>query len=195
MSLGSALVSFGLLATLALGLTPAQAAPTRQMSPAGAPAESGGPNKYLLGPGDSLRIVVFGEDNLSGQFAVSGDGRISFPLIGDIQASGRTVEDVQDEITSALKGRYLKDPRVSAEMLTFRPYYIYGEVNRPGEFPYTDGISAVNAIAAAGGYTYRANEHIIFLKRSNERTERKVHLSPELQVEPGDTIRVPERYF
>ena len=150
---------------------------------------------YRLGASDKLRIVVFGEDNLSGEFSVSGDGRISLPLIGDVPAGGKTVREVQDEITAALKNGYLKDPRVSAEVLSFRPFYIFGEVLKPGEYPYSDGITAMNAIASSGGFTYRANQKYVFIKRANETAEHKVLLKPELRVSPGDTLRVAERFF
>ena len=150
---------------------------------------------YVLGPGDNLRISVFGEQGLSGEFNVSGNGRVSFPLIGDVQAAGKTVEQLRMEIASALADGYIKDPKVSAEVVTFRPYYILGEVAKPGQYPYSNGITVMNAIATAGGFTYRANEHNVFIKRANETAEHKVQLNDTLQLSPGDTIRVAERYF
>ena len=178
---------------LALIASPA-AAQTGQDAASVSPARSTAED-YRLGASDRLRIVVFGEDNLSGEFSVSGDGRISLPLIGDVPASGKTVREVQDEIIAALKNGYLKDPRVSAEVLSFRPFYIFGEVLKPGEYPYSDGITAMNAIASSGGFTYRANQKFVFIKRANETAEHRVPLKPELRVAPGDTLRVSERFF
>ena len=150
---------------------------------------------YVLGPGDKLRITVFGEDNLSGEFSIAGNGRLSFPLIGDIDAAGQTVDTVGRAITSKLSDGYIKDPRVSAEVLTFRPYYLLGEINKPGEYPYENGISVLNAVATAGGFTYRANKKFVFLKRVSDPKEQKVRLTPELSLAPGDTVRIGERLF
>jgi polysaccharide export outer membrane protein len=159
------------------------------------PVPPGGSYDYVLGPGDKLRIIVFGEDNLTGEFVVAGNGGISFPLIGEIHAAGRTLADLRGDIERSLRGDYLKDPRVSAEVLTFRPYYILGEVAKPGEYPYRTRITIMNAIATAGGFTYRANHKYIFVKKANETTEHKVPLTDEVKLDPGDTARVAERYF
>ncbi len=150
---------------------------------------------YVLGPGDKLRITVFGEDNLSGEFNIGGNGRLSFPLIGDVPASGHSVAAVAQAITAALKDGYIKDPRVSAEVLTFRPYYLFGEVNKPGEYPYENGLSVLNAVATAGGFTYRANKKFVFMKRVRDIKELRVRLTPELTLLPGDTVRIGERLF
>jgi polysaccharide biosynthesis/export protein VpsN len=162
------------------------------------PAAAAAPPKpydYVLGSGDVLRIIVFGEATLTGEFTVAGNGILSFPLIGDVQASGKTVEEVRDEITAGLQDGYIKDPKVSAEVLTFRPYFILGEVQKPGEYPYRDRITVMNAIATAGGFTYRANQSYVFVKPSDGSTERKERLNDLLSVAPGDTIRIAERFF
>jgi polysaccharide export outer membrane protein len=138
---------------------------------------------------------VFGEENLSGEFTVAGNGHVSFPLIGDVQASGQTVRALQLQIVHGLKEGYLKDPRVSAEVLTFRPYYLYGEVTKPGEYPYSDGMTVLNAVATAGGFTYRANQKFVFVKRPGQIKEQRVRLTPELQLAPGETVRIVERFF
>jgi protein involved in polysaccharide export with SLBB domain len=184
-----------LVAALAAGLcADAQPAQDSQAPNDQAPAATTNYD-YVLGPGDILRITVFGEDNLSGQFTVAGNGALSFPLIGDVPAVGKTVGAVRDEIADALRAGYIKDPKVSAEVFTFRPYYILGEVNKPGQYPYSDGITVMNAIATAGGFTYRANHNYVFIKLSNEPAEHKVRLNDALQLSPGETIRVIERYF
>jgi polysaccharide export outer membrane protein len=161
-----------------------------QHAPAGAPADD-----YRLGPADKIRVIVFGEDSLSGEFVVSGNGKVSLPLIGEVQASGLTVRAFQDEVQNALKAGYLKDPRVSAEVLNFRPYYILGEVSSPGKYPYTDDLTVVNAVATAGGFTYRANKGKVYIKRIGEPHEREYRLTATTRVLPGDTIRIPERLF
>jgi polysaccharide export outer membrane protein len=169
-----------------------------QPAPA-AGAQAGGPSEaaadYQLGAADKIRVIVFGEESLSGEFVVSGNGKVSLPLIGEVQAAGLTVRAFQTEVQNALKAGYLKDPRVSAEVLNYRPYYIMGEVSSPGKYPYTDDLTVVNAVATAGGYTYRANKGKVYIKRAGELQEREYRLTADMRVMPGDTIRVPERLF
>jgi len=150
---------------------------------------------YILGAGDKLHIVVFGEETLTGDFVVAGNGTLAFPLIGAVPAAGHTVGQLQDEITTALKDGYIKDPRVSAEVDSFRPYFILGEVEKPGAYPYIDGLTVMNAIATAGGFTYRAKHSVVQIKSANDPKEHKVRLNEQLPLQPGDTIRVLERYF
>lgn len=151
--------------------------------------------EYLLGPRDKLRIIVYGEEGLSGEFFVSGGGKVSFPLIGEVQAAGLTVQAFQNGLQDALRRGYLKDPRVSAEVLTYRPYYILGEVNKPGEYTYSNGLNVLNAVATAGGFTYRAQQNRVYIRRAQEASERAYPLTSELRVSPGDTIRIGERFF
>jgi polysaccharide export outer membrane protein len=150
---------------------------------------------YLLGPGDKVRVTVYGEDSLSGEFFVTGSGLMSLPLIGELKAGGLTVGQFQIAVQRALSDGYLKDPRVSAEVLTFRPFYILGEVSKPGTYPYTSGLTVLNAVATAGGFTYRADKRSVFIKRNGETTEEKGELKPTTLVAPGDTIRIGERFF
>jgi protein involved in polysaccharide export with SLBB domain len=172
--------------------------PTQAVSGAAPAAGVAAPDatyNYRLGAGDVLRVIVFGEENLSGPFTVAGNGVLSFPLVGDLPASGKTVDEVRNEIADALRNGYIKDPKVSAEVLTFRPYFILGEVAKPGEYPYSDRITVMNAIATAGGFTYRANQKFVFIKPSDGSSEHKVRLNDQLLLAPGDTVRVAERYF
>jgi polysaccharide export outer membrane protein len=150
---------------------------------------------YVLGAGDKLRLIVFGEEALSGEFVVSAAGSVSLPLVGEVRAAGATLTGFRASVVSALTQGYLKDPRVSVEVLTYRPFYILGEVARPGEYPYTSGLTVLNAIATAGGYTYRANTRRIFIRAANEAQERALTLNATLVVAPGDTLRVAERFF
>ena len=151
--------------------------------------------EYVLGSGDQLRIIVFGEDNLSGEFVIDSRGYVSMPLIGEVEAGNKTIREFQRSIEAKLLDGYLKDPRVSAEMLNFRPYYILGEVTTSGEYPYSNGLTVLNAVATAGGFTYRANKKVIFIKRAGEQNEIEYPLTVSTAVQPGDTIRVAERLF
>ncbi len=155
-------------------------------------AESDG---YKLGPGDQLRVTVFGQEDLSGQFSVTGSGVISLPLIGEVKAGSTTVADLENAIIDALKPDYLVNPRVSVEVLNFRPFFIIGEVNNPGSYPYQHGMTVVNAVALAGGYTYRARENKVLIKRSSDKGGKEKPANENTAVFPGDVIRVPERYF
>ena len=174
--------------------TPNGPANTGSAAVAGGSPKAAAGYDYVLGAGDKLRMIVFDEEKLSGEFIVAGNGHLSLPLIGDVAASGKTIGQVLSEITTKL-AVYLKDPRVSAEVETFRPYFILGEVAHPGEYPYSDGITVLNAIATAGGFTYRADHRYIFLKRGEAASEVRVRLTDSLTLAPGDTIRVRERYF
>ncbi|WP_421856566.1 polysaccharide biosynthesis/export family protein [Oceanicaulis sp.] len=150
---------------------------------------------YVLGSGDQLRIIVFGEDNLSGEFFVDGAGMVSLPLVGEVPAAGKTVAQFRSDLESRLSDGYLNDPRVSAEVLNYRPFYILGEVEESGEYPYTDGLTVMNAVARAGGFTYRANTRTVFIKRADTDAEVELPLNATLRVMPGDTIRIAERFF
>lgn len=161
-------------------------------APAVTPAQS---MDYLLGPADKVRVTVYGEPSLSGEFFVTGSGLMSLPLIGEIKAGGMTVGQFQQAVQKALSDGYLKDPRVSAEVLTFRPFYILGEVEKPGTYPYTSGLTVLNAVATAGGFTYRADKKNVWIKHNGETTENKSELTPSIVVAPGDTIRIGERFF
>jgi protein involved in polysaccharide export with SLBB domain len=167
----------------------------RAAPPPPAAVASGADFEYHLGAGDKLRIIVFGEDSLTGEFFVSGGGKIAFPLIGDVDAVGLTIPQLQAAIGAKLSDGYLKQPRVSAEVLNYRPFYILGEVMKPGEYPYTNGLTVLNAVATASGFTYRADTHKVFIKRAATSAEEQFPLTPGTPVLPGDTIRIGERFF
>lgn len=176
----------------ACGGNPPPAPPSPLTTAAGAPSSS-----YTLASGDRVRITVYGEDRLSGEFAITTTGQISFPLIGNINVAGRTLADVQALIHDRLADGYLKDPRVTAEFTTYRPYYVLGEVSRPGQFPYVDGLTLRQAIAAAGGFTYRAKRTLVFIMAPGSTEEYTVDLEhdPNRLVKPGEIVRVGERFF
>ncbi len=151
--------------------------------------------QYTLGSGDRLRVTVFGEPDLSGEFEVDGSGQISFPLIGNVLVKDQTLRGAEDAIKAKLLDGYLKQPRVSVEVQNYRPFYIIGEVQEPGSYPYVNGMTILNAVALGGGYTYRANEKVMLVKRANDREGKEIELPPESKVLPGDIIRVKERFF
>ena len=151
--------------------------------------------EYRLGSGDQVRLIVFDEEGLSGEFIVDGGGRVSLPLVGEVAAGGLTLPEFEGAVVAALGDGYLNDPRVSAEVLNYRPFYILGEVEVAGEYPYTDGLTVMNAVATAGGFTYRANRHDVFIKRAGQGDFMRLPLNAVTAVQPGDTIRIGERFF
>lgn len=159
------------------------------------PKSSRAAGAYALGTGDRLRITVFGEPDLSGEFEVDGTGAISISLIGQVMAAGLTSQQLEQTITAKLADGYLRQPQVSAEIINYRPYYILGEVNTAGEYPYNSGLSVLNAVASAGGFTYRANKRVVYIKSMTGGDEVAYELNSQILVQPGDTIRIGERIF
>lgn len=158
-------------------------------------AELDGPRLYRLNVGDKVKVVVFGEADLSGTFDINAGGTIAMPLVGDVQAKGLSPAALRDAIVRRLSEGYLKNPKVSVEVATFRPIFIHGEVKSGGEFAFKHGLKIRDAIAVAGGYTYRANIGYILLTREDQPREIRVELPSDMLVMPGDNIRVPERFF
>ena len=150
---------------------------------------------YRLDVADKVRLIVFNEPTLSGEFTVNSDGLLSIPLVGDIKVRGLSTAEAISEITKKFADGYLRDPKVSMDVLTYRPFYILGEVTKPGEYPYSNGLTVMNAVATASGFTYRANKGNVFIKHAGESKENKYKITPDLAVMPGDTVRVGERYF
>ncbi len=149
---------------------------------------------YRLGTGDKIRVIVYGEEDLSGEFQVDGSGTVRLPLIGQVNAAGRTVRDFEGDVAAKLADGYLRSPRVSVEVTNYRPFFILGEVNKPGEYPYVNGMNVVTAVALAGGYTYRADESDVYVRR-NGQPEKEVPADERTQILPGDIVRVTERFF
>ncbi|MBO6668065.1 polysaccharide biosynthesis/export family protein [Parvibaculum sp.] len=194
------LVAAGVLASCAdAGRTPppvpVTAAPATA-APAVAPADANIDTSidYALGVGDRLRVIVFGEPDLSGEFDVSGSGNVALPLIGQVRAKDLTLSQFEDAVEAKFSEGYLNNPRVSVEVLNYRPFYIYGEVENSGQYPYTNGMTVLNAVAVAGGYTYRANTDRVYITRGDG-AEQEYPASQSVKVLPGDVVRVPERFF
>jgi polysaccharide export outer membrane protein len=175
-----------------------------QLAPTNAPggvrgratAEPGQGPDYKLGPNDKVRIIVFGQPTLTGEFSLDGNGVLAFPLIGNVQANGMTTAQLQKAIAAKLEPDYLVNPSVSAEVVTRRPFYVIGEVHKPGNYPYVTDMTALNAVAMAGGFTYRARKNEFYIKRLDKsgRMVRVVAQSGSV-LQPGDTLEVRERLF
>jgi polysaccharide export outer membrane protein len=149
---------------------------------------------YQLGAGDKVRINVFGDESLSGEYSVDGNGRIALPLIGNVEAGGLDSSSLKARLENRI-GEYVRDPKVSVEVLTYRPFYIVGEIRRPGSYPYVDGMTVINAVAIAGGFTYRARESEFYIRRQSESGATQLTAGQMNTVRPGDVIVVRERYF
>ena len=163
---------------------------------AAADSDSKGPSKgYRLGTGDKVRLQVFDEQELSGEYEVDDSGYMRLNLVGQVKAAGLTVEEFERNVKVALEDGYLKDPKVTVEVINYRPFYIIGEVNKPGEYPYTNDMNILNAVAKAGGYTYRANESDVYVRRNGDTKEVPVPADQTTKINPGDVIRIPERFF
>lgn len=150
---------------------------------------------YRLGVGDKLKVSVFGEPDLSGTFEVSGTGTVPMPLVGEIVAKGRPIADFRQAVAARLSEGYLKNPRVSIEVVNYRPIYVHGEVRTGGEYAYKNGLKVRDAVALAGGYSYRAHHSYVLIIREGQSREARVDLPSDIDVLPGDNIRVPERFF
>jgi protein involved in polysaccharide export with SLBB domain len=148
-----------------------------------------------LAPGDKLRITVFGEDRLSGEYQIDNGGALSLPLAGTIKAAGLTKSELEQAITTQLKSQYLRNPKVTVDVISYRPFYVLGEVQKPGEYPFRSGLNVLSALAIAGGATYRANTSKVMIQRSGSNEEKEYPQSPTVLVMPGDVVRVPERFF
>ena len=150
---------------------------------------------YRLGPGDKLKVTVFGNQDVSGEAVVDPQGKVALPLLGQIQAGGLTVADVQKTVADALNKDYIVDPKVTIEVLNYRPFFILGEVNKPGSYYYIAGLNLRQAVAIGGGYTRRARISEGLIHRLGGNGEETVTANPETLILPGDTIDIPRRLF
>jgi len=175
---------------------PAPSAPATLPTYVGS-ANVGGPadENYRLGSGDKLKVTVYGEDDLSGEVVVDGNGQVQLPLVGQVKAAGLTVHEFVAEVQSALGTKYLRDPKVSVQIENYRPFYIIGEVNKPGEYPYESGLNVLGAVALAGGYTYRADDSDVYIRRNGQTKEESLPASASTRIFPGDIVRIAERIF
>lgn len=150
---------------------------------------------YRLASGDRLRIIVFGQDSLSNSYAVGADGRIAMPLIGPVEARGLTTRELEGRVAGRLAEGYLRDPRVSVEVETFRPFFILGEVNQSGQYPFVHGMTALTAVAIAGGFSPRAAQSSVDITRAVQGEVVTIAVPIATPLRPGDTVVVRERFF
>jgi polysaccharide export outer membrane protein len=148
---------------------------------------------YQIDSGDRLRVIVFGEPDLSNNFNVDQTGSISVPLIGAVAARGRTTDQVQGDIAARLRDGYLRSPDVSVEIDAYRPFFVMGEVKAGGQYPYVAGMSVLAAVAVAGGFTADADTRTVQVTRRMNGQIQTGRLSLADQLLPGDTIHVGER--
>lgn len=150
---------------------------------------------YVLGSGDRLRVIVFGQDSLSNAYSVDGSGHIAMPLIGLVPASGRTPKTLQQEIAARLRNGFIRDPRVSVEVEAFRPFFVLGEVVNAGQYPFVEGLTAQKAVAIAGGFSPRGYQGAVDLTRDHGGYSVTGRVPLTQAIRPGDTITVRERIF
>ncbi len=159
-----------------------------------APNPVGSPD-YYLGPGDKVKINVFNNPDISGEAVLDSGGDIAMPLLGQVGAQNLTVTQLQTKITDLLNKQYLVDPKVSVEVLNYRPFFILGEVGRPGSYPYIAGVTVRQAVAIGGGYTRRARTSSVSIVRQSPLGEERIEALAETPVLPGDTVEVGRRLF
>ena len=150
---------------------------------------------YILDAGDQIRILVYDEPDLTVERFITDDGKINFPLVGAISVTGKTTRQVQKLIHNGLKGDYLLNPSVQVDIITYRPFYIHGEVNNPGAYPYQPGLTVNQAVALGGGFTERASTSKMYIKKafSTKKSRKKVSLT--YSVGPGDTLTIEQSFF
>lgn len=188
---------------IACALTLALAAPVfgqtivaETAAPVGQPAPAAiVDNSYQLGAGDTVRVTVFGETDLTGDYVVATNGSIAFPLVGEVPVAGLTPQQVSEAIAARLREGYVREPRVASAVTSYRPFYILGEVENPGTYPYAAQLDVLSAVAVAGGFTYRANRGRVYIRRLGEQREQAFSLRDRVTVRPGDTVRIGERFF
>jgi protein involved in polysaccharide export with SLBB domain len=182
--------------SLQLAPTNAPGGGLRQSGTAAAGATASKDPDYKLGANDRLRITVFGQPTLTGEYTLDGNGVLAFPLIGNVPANGVTTSQLQQAIAAKLSPDYLVNPNVSAEVITRRPFFVIGEVQKPGNYNYVTSLTAINAVAMAGGFTRRARKNDFYVRRTaadGQTVRIEAHSGTILQ--PGDTLEVRERLF
>ena len=190
------------------GITQLPVAPNREQTAFAAAPPSNGPppvatnecrqgrGSYRLGAGDKIRVVVLQDSEFSGDYEVNGMGAISVRVLGPIQVVGMSLQELEDMLRERYReGGYLISPRLSVELVASRPFYIVGEVSRPGQFPYVSCLHVIQAVAIAGGFTRRASRSGLTIKRYFATTAEEQYVTEDTLIEPGDVLRVPERYF
>ena len=159
------------------------------------PAPPASAVQYQLGAGDKVNIVVFGNADLSGGYTIDPQGNLDLPLMGTMKVGGLTVGEAREAIRTRLDREFLVNPRVTMEVANYRPFYILGEVNHPGNYPYSADLTVAQAVAVAGGYTRRARTDDVIATRHIGDNVINYTLSANDPILPGDTIEVRRRSF
>ena len=182
------------VALFSLAACDSDSAPIVQESGVAGVGSSGENTK--LGPNDRIRVIVFAQPTLTGEYTLDGNGVLAFPLVGNIPASGSTTSELQRAIAAKLSPDYVLDPKVSVEVTSRRPFYVIGEVHKPGNYPYVSDMTAINAVAMAGGFTYRARKNDFYIRRL-DKDGRMVRIAAKAEtvLRAGDTLEVRERMF
>ncbi len=149
----------------------------------------------MLGTGDKVKIIVYGEDDLGGTFQIDAKGYVQLPLVGAIAAAGGTGSELASRYGSALSDGFVISPKVVVEVSQYRPFYVIGEINRPGQFDYANGMSVVDAVALAGGYTIKAVSSAVYIRHANAKDEQEEPVDETTKIQPGDVVRVPATAF
>lgn len=150
---------------------------------------------YTLDTGDTLRIFVYGQQNLSRLYTVDARGSIMVPLLGSVSARGLTTSELAARIRARLGSQYVRDPHVTVDIHENRTFFILGEIRQPGKYPYVHGMTIEMAVAIAGGYTPRASERHARVSRMGTDGHQMLEGQPSFLVRPGDTITIQERFF
>jgi polysaccharide export outer membrane protein len=162
----------------------------------GSTAALSGTAAHNLAPGDKLKVSVFNEPDLTGDFAIDENGNVGFPLVGELKAAGLGVDEFKANLVERLQSGFVRNPRVTIDVLNYRPINVIGEVKNAGQYPYRPGMTAQDVAAIAGGYTYRANEGKIYVTRGANKNQITVDFDKgNIPLFPGDSVRIPERYF
>ena len=150
---------------------------------------------YHLDAGDKLRVVVYGQEGLTNTYAIDAAGSITMPLIGAVPARGRTPAGLAAEITAKLRNGYIRDPSVAVEINSYRPFFILGEVQAPGQYPYVPNMTVESAVAIAGGFTPRAKRNMVTITHTDAGGSGRYVVPLGTSLAPGDTVFVGERWF
>jgi len=149
-----------------------------------------------LQPGEKIKVTVYGEEALTGDYDVNPSGYVTMPLIGAVKAAGRSQSEFEKDVASRyVRGGFLQDPHVTVAVVQFKPFYVMGEVATSGEFPFRSGLNVHTAVAMAGGFTYRASKTYVLIRHAGDEVWKEYSLAEPVPIAPGDLIRVPERYF
>jgi polysaccharide biosynthesis/export protein len=150
---------------------------------------------YHLDAGDKLRIVVYGQEGLTNTYLISAGGTITMPLIGAVPARGRTPQGLAGEIAARLRNGFIREPSVAVEIESYRPFFILGEVQAPGQYPYVPNMTAESAVAIAGGFSPRARKDRVTITHADASGTSRIIMPPGTPISPGDTVLVGERWF